>query len=226
MIGSSASALLRAEGLCKRLGGVPVLRGVDLEVAEGSLHAVVGPSGAGKTTLLSVLMGYLAPDSGSVWFAGIDVTGRLPRPRLVGGMARALRSPVLFDAVAAADYASFVAGPDTPARTCLGGRADVRLGLLTPLERTALEIELALTVEPRLLILDEPSAGLGPCQFEAVTEVVRRAAAGRTVLLVDHHLGLVRSVADQVTALAGGRVVRDSAYLSKPDQAGASIRPA
>ncbi|HEV7147341.1 MAG TPA: ATP-binding cassette domain-containing protein, partial [Pedococcus sp.] len=127
MVGSSGPVLLRAEGLCKRLGGVPVLRGVDLEVAEGSLHAVVGPPGAGKTTMLNVLTGYLSPDRGSVWFAGIDVTGRLPRRCPVGGIARALRSPVLFEGVAAGHYASFVAGHDGPARSCLGGRAGVRL---------------------------------------------------------------------------------------------------
>ncbi|HEV7195996.1 MAG TPA: ATP-binding cassette domain-containing protein [Pedococcus sp.] len=223
MVGSSGPVLVLAEGLCKRLGGVPVLRGVDLEVTQGSLHAVVGPRGSGKTTVLNVLTGFLAPDSGSVWFAGVEVTGRLPKPGLVGGMARALRSPVLFDGVAAADYASFVAGHDAPARTCLGDRAEVGLGLLSPLERTALEIELALSLRPRLLVLDEPSAGLGPGQLHALTDVVRRAAAGRTVLLVDHHPGLVRAVADQVTTLVGGRVVGESAYLSKADQASVSI---
>lgn len=222
MVGSSGSVLVRAQGLCKRLGGVPVLRGVDLEVTEGSLHAVVGPRGSGKTTVLNVLTGFLAPDSGSVWFAGVEVTGRLPKPCL-GGMARALRSPAVFDDVAAADYASFVAGHDAPARTCLGGRADVRLGLLSPLERTALEIELALTFRPRLLVLDEPSAGLGPGQLQALTDVVRRAAVGRAVLLVDHHPGLVRAVADQVTTLVGGRVGGESAYLSKADQASVPI---
>lgn len=226
MVGSSGPVLLRAQGLGLRLGGVPVLRGVDLEVADGSVHAVIGASGAGKTTLLNVLTGYLAPDSGSVWFAGIDVTGRMPRPGLVAGMSRTLRSPALFDALPATDYATLVTGHDLPARTCLGSRATLLLGGLTPLERTALEIELALTARPRLLVLDEASAGLRGGQLDALADVVRRAAAGRTVLLVDHHLGLVQSVSDQVTRLAGGRVVGESAYLSFPDQRSVTIRTA
>ena len=219
MVGSSGPVLLRAQGLCLRLGGVPVLRGVELEVADGAVHAVVGPPGAGKTTLLNVLTGYLAPDAGSVWFAGADVTGRLPGPPLAGGMVRALRSPDLFAGVRAADYARFVTGSEAPARSCLQARAGVPLGGLSGLERTALEIELALTVRPRLLVLDEPSAGLTRGQLDAMTHVLQRAAEGITVLLVEHHLGLVRSVADEITVLSGGRVMGESAYLSKPDQA-------
>ena len=224
MVGWSRPVLLQAQGLRLRLGGVPVLRGVDLEVAEGAVHAVVGPAGAGKTTLLNVLTGYLAPEAGSVWFAGVDVTGRFPRPQVAGGIARALRSPDLFSGVRAADYCRFAAGSDAPARSCLGGRAGVHLDRLSTLERTALEIELALIDRPRLLVLDEPSSGLGgPGQVEAITQVVRCAAAGRTVLLVDHHMGLVRSVADEVTALADGCVMGESAYLSNPDQGTAAL---
>lgn len=205
------------------------VRGVDLRVAQGSIHAVVGPRGAGKTTLLNLLSGYLAPTEGQVLLAGEDVTGRQPDEFVRLGMGRAFRLTRLFDALTAAEYVALALGSRSDLGTSavallasvgLSGRAGAALGLLTPGERCALEIAVALAPGPRVLLLDEPTAGLAPDEVDQTIALLIHVAAGRTVLLVEHNLYAVRSIADTVTVLRAGEVVAEGAYDQVRSQLG------
>jgi branched-chain amino acid transport system ATP-binding protein len=213
---------------------VVALRAVDLRVAEGSIHAVVGPRGAGKTTLLNVLSGYLAPTTGQILVRGRDVTGQQPEQLARLGVGRSFRLSTLFDqltgleqvelalAASSADHrrwlprlqhGRFRAGAeDLLDRVGLSGRAAIASGSLAPGERRALEVAVALAPSPWLLMLDEPTAGLGPHEVERTVALVSEVAAARTLVVVDHHLDAVRRVADTVTVLRAGEVVAEGTY--------------
>ena len=242
-----ADALLRIAGLSKRFGGIVATDDLALDVAEGELHAVIGPNGAGKTTLIAQLSGQLLADSGSIRFAGIDVT-RMPdwrRSRL--GLARSFQITSLFLdlstldnvalAVQAHDGHSFrfwrKARSETGLRERARGaleevglahRADARASLLSHGEHRLLELAMALAGNPRLLLLDEPMAGLGPDESARMVEMLRRLKSRYTILLVEHDMEAVFALADRITVLVYGRVIASGA----PDviRADAQVREA
>jgi branched-chain amino acid transport system ATP-binding protein len=246
-------AIVSTRGLRKSYRGFVALHEVDLEVAEGSVHALVGPNGAGKTTLFNVLGGFVAPSGGRVEIAGQDVTG-LPPERIARlGVARSFQITSLFSALSAREHVELA----LQARTGLGWRfwrsdkqlrrfrepamqllADVGLtdvaeqpaGVLAYGRKRALELAVALALEPRLLLLDEPTAGMGAEDVDRTVELVRRAAAGRTVVLVEHNMSVVANLTDTVTVLQQGRILVEgpydevrsdprviTAYLGEPD---------
>jgi branched-chain amino acid transport system ATP-binding protein len=241
------SALLQVDKLAKRFGGIVATDDLVFEVAEGELHAVIGPNGAGKTTLIAQLSGQLPADSGSIRFAGADVT-RLPAWRRSHlGLARSFQITSLFldlsvlDNVALAVQAhaghSFHFWCDARAETGLrrsagaaldevglAHRADARASLLSHGEHRLLELAMALAGNPRLLLLDEPMAGLGPDESSRMVEMLGRLKRRYTILLVEHDMEAVFALADRITVLVYGRVIASGA----PDviRADAQVREA
>ena len=222
--------LLETRGLTKSFGGLVATVEVSLTALPGELHAIIGPNGAGKTTLIAQLAGELAPDAGAVTFAGADIT-RLGVPaRVALGIARSFQITSVFPEFTALDNVALAVQAQAghsfrfwrparrdpelrePARASLAEvglaeRADIPAARLSHGERRALEIAIVMATRPRLLLLDEPMAGMGP---EEASQMVARLAALKgkvAVLLVEHDMGAVFALADRITVLANGRVI-------------------
>jgi len=229
-----AEALLAIEGLVKRFGGLTATDQVSLEVPAGELHAVIGPNGAGKTTLIAQLAGELMPDGGSIRFAGEDVTRLRTHSRVRRGLARSFQITSVFrefttlDNVALAVQAqaghSFrfwrparaEAALREPARAILeqvglSARADVPAAILAHGEKRALEIALALAGRPRLLMLDEPMAGMGPEDSARMVRFLSTLRGKLTILLIEHDMDAVFALADRITVLVYGRAIASGA---------------
>lgn len=224
-----AEPLLKIDGLHKRFGGVVATDDVYLDVLPGETHAIIGPNGAGKTTLVAQLSGQLAPDAGRVTFDGRDVT-RLPEHRRAHvGIARSFQITSVFmdltvlDNVALAVQAhqghSFRlwrpaqndAALRTPARNHLqavglADRADRTVASLSHGERRQLEMAMALAGQPKLMLLDEPMAGMGAEETARMIEILR-SLHGQTILLVEHDMDAVFALADRISVLVYGRVI-------------------
>jgi branched-chain amino acid transport system ATP-binding protein len=226
--------LLQVANLAKRFGGIVASDNLTLGIASGDLHAVIGPNGAGKTTLIAQLSGQLTPDAGSIRFAGNDIT-TLPmyrRSRL--GLARSFQITSLFldlsvlDNVALAVQAhaghSFRLWRDARgepelrrpavaalARVGLSERAKLPASALSHGEHRLLELAMALAGRPRMLLLDEPMAGLGPEESVRMVEMLRALKREFTILLVEHDMEAVFALADRITVLVYGRVIATGA---------------
>jgi branched-chain amino acid transport system ATP-binding protein len=225
-----ADPLLQIEGLSKRFGGVVASDNILLDVRPKELHAVIGPNGAGKTTLIGELTGEVAPDAGRIHFDGTDITGLPVYRRSALGLARSFQVTSLFldftvlDNVALAVQAhaghSFhfwqkareeIALRDPAraalARVGLGSRADVIAANLSHGEQRQLEIAMALANLPRLLLLDEPMAGLGAEESARMVKLLRELKQQFPILLVEHDMEAVFALADRITVLVYGRVI-------------------
>jgi branched-chain amino acid transport system ATP-binding protein len=222
--------LLAIDGLIKRFGGLVATDNLSLDVLPGEIHALIGPNGAGKTTLVAQLMGQLPSDAGRIVFAGHDIT-RLPTHRRVrAGLARSfqitsvLRDFTALDNVALAAQAhhghSFrfwrpaQSDPQLrqPARIILdqlglGPRANTLASSLSYGEQRQLEIAMALAGDPRLLLLDEPMAGMGPDESARMVAFLQRLKRQRTILLIEHDMDAVFAMADRITVLVYGRAI-------------------
>jgi branched-chain amino acid transport system ATP-binding protein len=222
--------LLQVEGLTKRFGGVVAADTIGLDLMRGEFHAVIGPNGAGKSTLVALLCGEIAPEAGSIRFDGGDIT-RLPadrRSRL--GLARSFQITSLFPDFTALDnvalavqaraghsfhfwkYARRDPALREPALAALAAvgleaRADNRVDRLSHGEHRQLEIAVALASKPRLLLLDEPMAGLGPDETARMTALLRNLKGTITILLIEHDMETVFALADRITVLVYGRVI-------------------
>ncbi len=225
-----ADPLMEVRGLRKSFGGVVATDNLDLSVETGSIHAIIGPNGAGKTTLINQLSGMLASDSGAVRFAGRDIT-RLPTPvRARSGLARTFQITSIFHeftalenvalAVQAHDGHSFrfwrsartetrLTEPALAALETVGlaGRADVMARLMSHGEHRQLEIAMALATEPRMLLLDEPMAGMGPDESRRMVDILSRLKGDQTILLIEHDMDAVFALADRITVLVYGREI-------------------
>ena len=222
--------LLSTQRLVKRFGGLLATDNVSIEVRSGEIHALIGPNGAGKTTLIGQLTGTLAPDSGTVHFLGRDVT-RLPtHARVRSGLARSfqitsvLREFTALDNVALAVQAHqghsfrFLADARNderlraPAReglkaVGLGRRADALASALSHGEQRQLEIAMALAGDPKLLLLDEPMAGMGIEESLRMVDLLRGLKGQRAMLLIEHDMDAVFALADRITVLVYGRAI-------------------
>ena len=226
--------LLQVESLAKRFGGIVATDDLALNVDNGELHAVIGPNGAGKTTLIAQLSGQLAPDAGRIRFAGADITALAMHRRSRLGLARSFQITSLFldlsvlDNVALAVQAhaghSFHfwrnarAEPELrePARAALArvglsARADLPASRLSHGEHRQLELAMALAGSPRMLLLDEPMAGLGPEESARMVAMLRALKRELTILLVEHDMEAVFALADRITVLVYGRVIASGA---------------
>jgi branched-chain amino acid transport system ATP-binding protein len=229
-----AEPLLSVRGLRKRFGGLVATDGVDLDVAEGETLAVIGPNGAGKTTLIAQLSGDLAPDAGTIRFAGEDVTA-LPAPARSGrGFARSFQITSIFREFSALDNVALAVQAHAghsfrfwrrareeralrePARAVLaqvglGARADVEAGALAHGEQRQLEIAMALATRPRLLLLDEPVAGMGVDESQRMVALLRTLRGRHTIVLVEHDMDVVFALADRISVMVYGRVIATGA---------------
>jgi branched-chain amino acid transport system ATP-binding protein len=226
--------LLQTESLAKRFEGIVATDDLTLAVATGELHAVIGPNGAGKTTLISQLGGQLRPDSGCIRFAGNDITALPMYRRSQMGLARSFQITSLFldlsvlDNVALAVQAhaghSFHFWRDARRETALrqralaalervgvAGRVDRRASALSHGEHRLLELAMALAGNPRMLLLDEPMAGLGPEESARMVEMLRALKAKLTILLVEHDMEAVFALADRISVMVYGRVIASGA---------------
>jgi len=222
--------LLQVKDLDKRFGGIIATDHVILDVDDGELHAVIGPNGAGKTTLIAQLSGQLRPDSGRVRFAGTEITTLPMHKRSALGLARSFQITSLFlglsvlDNVALAVQAhaghSFRFWRDArqvpelrePARAALARvglaeRVDLPASALSHGEHRQLELAMALASNPRMLLLDEPMAGLGPEESARMVEMLQVLKRELTILLVEHDMEAVFALADRITVLVYGRVI-------------------
>jgi branched-chain amino acid transport system ATP-binding protein len=231
-----ADVLLETRALNRRFGGLHAVRDASLAVAEGSITALIGPNGAGKSTLFNLIAGSLKPDSGCVAFGGADITGRPPHAIAARGIGRTFQTTRLFGHMTVLENvmvgrhvrsrAGFVAGmlnlPSTwreeraIAEKAGAVLADLgldayrreRAGSLAFGLQRLVELARALAAEPRLLLLDEPAAGLNMHETAALGErIVKIRASGVTVLIVEHDMSLVMDISEQVIVLDQGRVL-------------------
>ena len=225
-----AEPLLAIERLTKRFGGIVASDAITLDIPPGEFHAIIGPNGAGKTTLIGLLAGEIAPQDGTIRFHGADIT-RLPvyrRSRL--GLARSFQITSLFRDFAALDNVALAvqahhghsfrfwrdarseAALREPARAALdrvglGSRGGVRVDRLSHGEQRQLEVAMALATRPRMLLLDEPMAGMGPEESARMLAMLRALKGDITVLLIEHDMETVFALADRITVLVYGRVI-------------------
>jgi len=229
-----ADPLLQIRDLTKRFGGVLASDGISLDVPAGELHAIIGPNGAGKSTLIGQLVGEISPDGGRIFFNGRDITHLPTHRRSALGLARSFQITSLFldftvlDNVALAVQAhaghSFrfwrparsEAKLRQPARAALArvgleSRADVVCANLSHGEHRQLEIAMALATGPRMFLLDEPMAGMGPDESARMIALLRELKREQTILLIEHDMDAVFRLADRITVLVDGRVIASGA---------------
>ena len=218
------------EGLSKRFGDRVVLQGVSFEVGEGEVHGIMGPNGAGKTTCFHALTGRYKPDAGRVTFAGRDVTGLAPRRIARLGIARSFQLMNLFDEYTALENATLAtpefrvrgfdsisdawrAGPGREraagvlADMGLAGKEGVRAKDLAYGDRRALEIGVALAAAPRMLFLDEPTAGLGAEGMERLLALLARLRGRLTMVVIEHDMRFLLALADRISVVHWGQVI-------------------
>jgi branched-chain amino acid transport system ATP-binding protein len=223
-------SLLSVSGLVKRFGGVVATDGVDLTVGNGELHAVIGPNGAGKTTLINQLSGEIAPDAGHIAFDGVDITGLPVYRRALSGLSRSYQLTSVFLeftalenvalAAQAHDKHSFrfirpVAHEESLnaiargalAQVGLLDRAQVLASGLSHGEHRQLEIAMTLATNPKLLLLDEPMAGMGKLESEAMVGLLQKLKGLYSIVLVEHDMDAVFALADRITVMVYGRVI-------------------
>jgi branched-chain amino acid transport system ATP-binding protein len=222
--------MLELRNVTKRFGGVVATDDVALEVAQGEVHALIGPNGAGKTTLIGQISGSLRTDVGAIRFMERDVTALRQHERVGLGLARSYQITSIFKrftvlenlalAVQARSGSSFSFWRPVAAEAALfdearmvsreiglAGRLEVTAGNLAHGEQRALEVGLALATRPRLVLLDEPMAGMGLEESQRMIALIERIRAGVTVLLVEHDMDAVFRLADRITVLVNGRVI-------------------
>ena len=211
------TTLLRLDQVTGRYGAVTALQSLTLDIGAGTRHAVIGPNGAGKSTLLHLIAGSLPTAGGRILFDGRNLTHRRPDARARAGIARTFQHPGVMTALTVRDNMRLALRPSTRRRphhtviedaleqVGLAPQIDSRAGQLPYGQQRLLELGMALATRPRLLLLDEPSAGLGPADIDDITAILTGLRDETTVVLVDHHLPLVWAVAETVTVLHLGQ---------------------
>jgi branched-chain amino acid transport system ATP-binding protein len=226
----TASPLLRIDRLIKRFSGLTVTDDVVLDIEPHELHAIIGPNGAGKTTLIAQLAGQVFPDSGHIWFEERDIARATPPERARAGIARTFQITSVFpNFTAEANVAIAVQGRQShsfrfwrpadrrpalldPARkqlteVGLAGRMTASAGILSHGEHRLLELAIALAQRPKLLLLDEPMAGLGAKESKGLVNFLRALKGLYTIVLVEHDMDAVFALADRISVLAAGRII-------------------
>jgi branched-chain amino acid transport system ATP-binding protein len=225
--------LLAIAGVSRHFGGVHALSEVTLSIMPGEVHALIGPNGAGKTTLIHQISGAQRPDAGSIRFAGEEVTALPMHTRVQRGMARSWQITNVFTRLSLIDNVVLaVKGRQRDwgsgfrfwkpvdeeqalideargwlAEVGLGEREHALAGSLAHGEQRQLEVVLALATKPKLLLLDEPMAGMGPEESERMVALIEKLARQHTILLVEHDMDAVFRLADRISVLVGGRLI-------------------
>jgi ABC-type branched-subunit amino acid transport system ATPase component len=221
--------VIETRELRRAFGGIVALAGVTLTIGEGERRAIIGPNGAGKTTLFNILTGELEPTSGAVRLAGEDVTGRRPHELARRGLARMYQRNELFDPLTARENIALAlrasSGPYRPftspaarevaqadallERVGLAGQGAAITRALSHGERRQLELALALACRPRVLLLDEPTAGMSPAETELIVQLIGSLERSLTIVIVEHDMDVVFRVAGRVTVLHEGRIIAE-----------------
>jgi branched-chain amino acid transport system ATP-binding protein len=229
------AAIVETRELTKSFGGYRAIDGVSLAIEAGTIHAIIGPNGAGKTTFFNLLSGFVTPTSGTIRFKGRDLDG-LGAPQIARlGMVRSFQINSIFTHLSVIENVkvSLEAKTDLPGRFWLSGAATKRLepralellrdvGLererdllalqLSYGRKRALELAISLAQEPEILLLDEPTAGMGTEDVDRISKLIGRVAAGRTVVLVEHNLSVVADLSQRITVLQRGKVLVEGSY--------------
>ena len=226
------SLLLEARGLTKRYGSFTAVDNVDLDVAEGTIHAVIGPNGAGKTTLFRLLTGLVRPTSGRLTFAGSGIAGSPPHVIARHGLVQSFQLTTIFprltvlesvqaalvarhhrarDLVTRFHHTRSAEAAQVLGRVGLQALADVDARTLSHGDQRALDVALALALRPRLLLLDEPTAGMSAIETQRTIALIADLARsdGITVLFSEHDMDMVFGISDTITVLHQGRVIAD-----------------
>ena len=229
---NASGPALRLDGVTRWFGGLRAVDGVSLVVAPGERRALIGPNGAGKTTLFNLISGEIPVTSGSIHLFGHDVTRRAPHRRAALGLARTFQVTTVFPSLTVRENCLLAVQASTPtrfsmlrplsryrglderARATLSSvelldRADRTVRTLSHGEQRQLEIALALAGTPRLLLLDEPTAGLSPGESQHMAALLERLDRGITVLIIEHDMDIALAIADKATVLHHGQVVAD-----------------
>lgn len=216
-----SDVLLQAENVGIRFGGLQALEALNLTVRDKELCCIIGPNGAGKSTFLNVLTGTLRPTSGSVRFLGHDITG-LPLHRIARlGIARKFQIPSVFPSLSVEDNLKVARwGAPSPVRpvgdllelVALGNRAATLAGELAHGQKQWLEIGMALAIEPKLLLLDEPTAGMTPQETLATAEMLLRLKGEFSIVAVEHDIRFVRALNCETLVLHQGRRLRSGPF--------------
>ena len=232
---STPDVILETRGLTKEFKGFVAVDNVNLRVQRGTIHALIGPNGAGKTTCFNLLTKFLTPTRGHILFNGTDITADSPVQVARRGIVRSFQISSVFPhltvlenvriALQRATDQSFRFWRSERVLDSMNGRAlellnQVDLGSFAHAEtvslpygrKRALEIATTLATEPELMLLDEPTQGMGHEDVARVTELIKRVAVGRTVLMVEHNMSVVAGISDQITVLARGAVLAEGPY--------------
>ncbi len=227
--------VIQARGLSRRFAGFLAVNEVELKVRRGHIHAMIGPNGAGKTTCFNLLTKTIEPSAGTIWYNGRDITSMAPAQVAQMGMVRSFQISAIFATLTVRDNVrvalqkakgtSFKFWRSDRMLDSLNERADGLLqdvglsdeadmiaGDLSYGRKRALEIATTLALDPELLLLDEPTSGMGLEDVAQTSALIRRVARNRTVLMVEHNLGVVADLADRITVLAGGSVLTEGTY--------------
>ena len=229
--------IIRAEGVTKRFGGLLAVNQVNYLLLENEIAGIIGSNGAGKTTFFNLLTGYYLPDAGVIRYQGEDVTRMTPEQRVARGMMRTFQLTATFDNLSVIDnlvLAFFRAHRNSSLlqlclNTCKAYRQEQRVddcletfelqhvrhreaSHLSLGEKRRLEIAMAILAEPKLLLLDEPLAGLSHSEIQGVLHVLRKRAGRQTILIVEHKISHVRDFVERLTVMHEGRVIADGGY--------------
>ncbi len=232
-----AEIILETKGLVREFRGFIAVAGVDLAVREGTIHALIGPNGAGKTTCFNLLTKFLAPTRGHIHFAGRDITRYSPAAVARLGLVRSFQISAVFPHLSALVNVRLALQRargnsydfwrtervlhrfDGRARALLedvglAEFAETEAALLPYGRKRALEIATTLALDPKMMLLDEPTAGMTHDDVERIVALIRRVRAGRTILMVEHNLSVVEGLCDTITVLTRGRVVAEGDYAT------------
>lgn len=230
-----ADIVLQARGLRKEFRGFVAVGGVNLDIRRGAIHALIGPNGAGKTTVFNLLTKFMSPTSGRILLEGVEVTAERPAALARLGLVRSFQISAVFpdltvsENVAIGLQRSFVSPlkfwrgrsqfGDMPARieslldqVDLGAFAHHRAGDLAYGRKRALELATTLAANPKVMLLDEPTQGLGHEDVDRVTALIKQVAIGRTVVMVEHNMKMVARIADRISVLRRGEIIAEGAY--------------
>jgi len=227
--------ILETRGLTKEFKGFTAVNGVNLRVRRGSIHALIGPNGAGKTTCFNLLTKFLEPTAGQIVFNGIDITGERPAQIARRGVIRSFQISAVFPHLTVMQNVriglqrslgtSFKfwkservldelndRAMDLLTQVGLTDFADTTTVELSYGRKRALEIATTLSMEPELMLLDEPTQGMGHEDVDRVTALIKKVSAGRTILMVEHNMNVIAGISDTITVLQRGEVLAEGSY--------------
>ena len=230
-----ADIILETKGLTKEFKGFVAVNQVDLKVQRGHIHALIGPNGAGKTTFFNLLTKFLPPSRGSITFNSVDITHEKPAQTARRGIVRSFQISAVFPHMTVLENVRAALQrnmgnsfhfwkPEASlfhlherarqllAEVDLQGFADELTVNLPYGRKRALELATTMALEPELMLLDEPTQGMGHEDVHRVTELIKQVSAGRTILMVEHNMNVVSSIADRITVLQRGAIIADGPY--------------